>query len=103
MRISSRPTSLYSIDLEKLPLSRPSRSILSTHEGKFHLAPLCTISTYTLNPKTFQVIWAEDTSKMYPIKFFVQGSEYKLLGLIPTNLHLFGVEEGGTILYPGHG
>lgn len=30
--------------------------------------------------------------KRYPIRFFVQGWEYKWLGLIPGNLHLFGVE-----------
>jgi peptide/nickel transport system permease protein len=31
----------------------------------------------------------------------VQGWEYKLLGLIPSKLHLFGVEEGGTIYVLG--
>ena len=74
---------------------------MSTHDGKFHLMPFVYNYAYTLNPKTFQVMWAEDTSKMYPIKFFVQGSEYKILGLIPSNLHLFGVEEGGTVYMLG--
>ena len=29
-----------------------------------------------------------------PIKFFVEGYEYKLLGLIPANTHLFGTDDG---------
>lgn len=31
--------------------------------------------------------------KNYPIKFFIHSWEYKLFGLIPTDLHLFGVEK----------
>jgi peptide/nickel transport system permease protein len=54
-----------------------------------------------LDPQTFRVLWEEDTSKAYEIKFFVQGSEYKLLGLIPTRLHFFGVDEGGTVYLLG--
>ena len=29
----------------------------------------------------------------YPIKLFAQGDEYKLLGLIKTNIHLYGTEQ----------
>lgn len=94
------PTSLYGIDLEKTFIP-PQKIHLFDADGKFHLAPFIYNSTYTLNPKTFQVMWVEDTSKMYPVKFFVRGSEYKILGLIPSNLHLYGVEEGGTIFILG--
>src|SRR5690606_17749709 len=66
-------------------------------EGNFHLGPFVYNYVYELDPATFQVNWVEDTSKAYPIHFFVQGSEYKLLGLIPMNLHLYGVEEGGRV------
>jgi len=34
----------------------------------------------------------EFTTKKYPLKFFVSSWEYKLLGFIPMNLHLFGTE-----------
>ncbi len=94
------PTSLYVIDLEKTFIP-PQQIHFIDADGNFHLAPFVYNSTYTLNPKTFQVMWVEDTSKMYPVKFFVQGSEYKILGLIPSNLHLYGVEEGGTIFILG--
>ena len=47
------------------------------------------------------MLWTEEKSKPYFINFFVQGWEYKLLGLIPTNLHFMGVEEGGTLYILG--
>lgn len=33
-----------------------------------------------------------DRSVKYRVKFFVEGDEHKILGLIPTNRHLFGVD-----------
>lgn len=94
------PTSLYSIDLDKTFIP-PQKIHFIDADGKFHPMPFVYNSTYTLNPKTFQVMWVEDTSKMYPIQFFVPGPEYTILGLIPSNLHLYGVEEGGTVFILG--
>ena len=46
--------------------------------------------------KTWTVIITEDTSKKYYLDFFVEGVEYELFGLIPTNIHLYGlVDENG--------
>ncbi len=42
-------------------------------------------------------MWAEDETKPYEIRFFVHRWEYKILGIIPSDLHLYGVEEGGTV------
>lgn len=36
--------------------------------------------------------WVDDTERKYPVRFFVQGDEYQLLGLIPMNIHLFGID-----------
>ena len=46
--------------------------------------------------KTFKVIITEDTSKKYYIDLFCEGIEYKLFGVVPTNIHLYGLvdEEG---------
>ena len=71
------------------------------HDGTFHLQPFVYNYVYTLDPKTFRVMWTEDESKTYTVKFFVQGPQYKVLGLFPTKLHLFGVEPGGTIYILG--
>lgn len=42
-----------------------------------------------------------DTTKPLKIQFFVEGVEYKWLGLIKSNIHLFGVEEGGNLFLFG--
>ena len=42
-------------------------------------------------------IYQENKSQKYEINFLHKGEEYKLLGLFPTNIHLFGVEEPGKI------
>ncbi len=47
--------------------------------------------------KTFSVIITEDTSQKYYVDFFAKGVEYKILGLIPCDLHLYGlVDEQGV-------
>jgi peptide/nickel transport system permease protein len=38
-----------------------------------------------------------DRSKRYYIRFFTSGEKYKLLGLIPCQIHLFGVDEPARI------
>jgi len=66
-------------------------------DGKFHPRPFVYAEEVTINMKTFEPTWTENTEKMYEIQFFVKSWEYKLFGLIPTNRHLFGVPEGGLI------
>lgn len=44
------------------------------------------------DPETLRPIYKEDETQIYPIKLFVQGDEYKLWGLIPGNLHLYGTD-----------
>ncbi|QDY71014.1 ABC transporter permease [Qingshengfaniella alkalisoli] len=46
------------------------------------------------DPVTFQPIVGPDMSNPRPIRFFVKGYEYRLLGLIPTNRHFIGVADG---------
>jgi peptide/nickel transport system permease protein len=52
----------------------------------------------TLDQQTFRYHFTEDTSAVYPIRFFVRGDEYKFWGLWRTNLHLFGTEQGAPPL-----
>ena len=46
-------------------------------------------------------IYEEDRSRIFPIRFFIQGDTYKILGLIPSNRHLWGVENEGRIYLLG--
>ncbi len=95
------PTPLNEINLNDAFTPPQKIHFFTDANGNFHLGPFVYNYVYELDPATFQVMWQEDTSKAYPIHFFVQGSEYKILGLIPFNIHLYGVEEGGTIYLLG--
>ena len=66
-----------------------------TKDG-FSLRPVTfpTTEGTELDPVTFQPIIGPDYDNPRPIKFFVEGYEYKLLGLIPANTHLFGTDDG---------
>ena len=44
-----------------------------------------------MDPQTLQITFAEDTSTKYPIQLFAKGNDYKLWGLWPSNIHLFGL------------
>lgn len=57
--------------------------------------------TQELDLEEGRIIWTEDTSQKYYIRFFVRTYEYKLLGIFDTNLHLFGVDEGGYLTLLG--
>lgn len=52
-----------------------------------------------LDQKTFKWMYMEDPNQIYPIRFFVHGDEYKLLGLFKTDIHLFGVEGAPIFLF----
>lgn len=45
--------------------------------------------------------YAEDTAVKYPIRFFVRGDSYHILWLVESNIHLFGVDGGGSIYLLG--
>ena len=62
-------------------------------EGNFHLSPFIYDMTQKLDMETLKRNYTEDRSKRYPIRFFVRGEPYKLLGLIDTDFHLMGVDE----------
>ena len=44
------------------------------------------------DPKTFKRVYTPDPNKKLPIRLFAQGFKYKLLGVIPTDRHLIGIE-----------
>jgi len=88
------PNNLYVLDLPSAFVP-PTQVHFFDASGKFHLDPFVYNVANTPRSKTFKVYWAEDTSKMFPLHFFVHGWSYKFLGLIPMDLHLYGVDKGG--------
>jgi peptide/nickel transport system permease protein len=59
--------------------------------GQFHLRPFIYKTERKVNRETLEMTYTPDTSTPYPIYFFVHGLPYKMWGIIPTDLHLFGV------------
>ncbi len=41
-----------------------------------------------------RIVYREDTSKVHPIRLFVRGDRYSVLGLFSSDVHLFGVDRG---------
>jgi peptide/nickel transport system permease protein len=47
------------------------------------------------------ITYNEDLAHAQPLRFFVRGAPYYWLGFIPTNLHLFGVDEPARVFILG--
>lgn len=94
------PTDPLQLDLPA-SFTPPQRVHFVDSEGKFHLRPFTYLQVVELDPVTYAPQWTEDESQRYFLKFFVKSWEWKLLGLILTRWHLFGVEEGGTVYLLG--
>lgn len=68
----------------------PPTKIHVMHEGKF-IGPF--VYAYNVQRDLFEnKIFTEDTSQPYPVRLFAKGTRYQLLGLIPSDIHLFGVD-----------
>lgn len=96
------PLAAYDPELQDTRLAyRPPTAIhFIDTEGKFHLRPFVYGVKQKRDLETLALVYTDDTSKIYPIHFWVQGTPYKLWGLIPMDRHLFGVKdkEGRVLL-----
>ncbi len=88
----------YLVDYQSDHLeSRPQPIVFKNIEGDFSLRPAVYGTTQELDLVARQRTWVVDESQIYPLSLFVKGQPYKLLGLIPGSIHLFGVN---TEKYP---
>ena len=78
----------------------PSPIYTITEDGKLS-------SPYTYNyvrvfePKLYQNVYQLDRNKKHYLKLFVKGEQYKILGLVPCSIHLFGTDDGGRFYLLG--
>lgn len=54
-----------------------------------------------LDEELFKFVFQVDRTKPVPIRFFVRGDSYRWLGLVSSDLHLFGVDEPHRIYLLG--
>ena len=68
-------------------------------EGRFHLRPFVYPYHSELILAEFRTVYSEDRSRMVPIRLFARGDPYVLWGLIKTDLHLFGLDDGEARIF----
>ena len=78
----------------------PPQSVHMFHEGEF-IGPFVYGTHYRLNLRNLRREYTEDTSKIYRVNFFCRGDEYDFWGMGTGDLHLFCIEEGGTLFLLG--
>jgi peptide/nickel transport system permease protein len=77
------------------PYAPPMRMRWVDASRQFHLRPF--VYAQQLREGTFDE-YVPDTSHPIPMRFFVNGAQYKLLGVIPMRMHFFGVEGAPVFL-----
>ncbi len=78
----------------------PSPIHVQDEQGGVHL-PFVYARTSQLDETTFTYHFVEDTAQRLPIRLFVQGEPYRMWGLIPTDLHLFGIDSATPLFLLG--
>jgi len=82
-------------------LAPPHSINFLSEEGGFNLRPFVYGFDYSIDMQTGSRIYEVDQDNKIPIYFFVRGEEYELWGVLSSDLHLFGTEEGGEIFLLG--
>ena len=80
------------------PFAPPSRLHFIDAGGHLHLRPF--IYQWTTRPDSFNE-YEESLVREYPVQFFVAGTGYRIAGLVPAHMHLFGVESPARFFLMG--
>lgn len=86
-------------DVEHL-WSPPAKIHLIDREHNIFLKPFIYKDSFTID-EYYRRIYREDRTQAVPIRFFVRGFSYKLLGLFKSDIHLFGVADSSKIFILG--
>ncbi len=74
----------------------PPQRLHLINDGKFQ--PFVYQMDLSVDPDTFRKNYTPDPNKKFPVRLFVRGYSYNLLGFIKTDRHLFGTSaEGGMV------
>ena len=84
----------------ELSYAPPSKVYTIDENGKFS-RPYTYNYVREFEPALMQTIYKQDRSQKQYLKLFVKGEKYRFLGLIPSDRHLFGVENGGQLYLLG--
>ena len=82
-------------------INAPPTRLRFVHEGRFHVRPFVYRIRGELDLTTLRRRYVEDTAVLHRLVVFDRGRRHRLLGLIETDVHLFGVEEPGVMFLFG--
>lgn len=86
----------YTLQMRNHTFSPPSRVRMRDQEGNLTW-PFVYATVRGFDRETFRRTYTEDTTRAYPIRFFVRGPDtHRILGIFPTNIRLFGVGTAGN-------
>lgn len=71
--------------------ARPQPIVFKNKEGNFSLRPAVYGLDEEINMETRKRTYVVNKENIYPLRLLVRAEPYKLFGLIPMELHLFGV------------
>ncbi len=78
----------------------PPQGVHLFHEGRF-VGPFVYGHKLTINMENLKREYQEDQSRLYRVRLFTRSEGYWMWGLWSSDLHFFGVEEGGTLFLLG--
>jgi len=78
----------------------PPQSVYLFNQGEF-VGPFVYGWTYRLNMETLKREYAEDRTKVLPLRFFCLVDEYEFWGVIPGRFHIVCPPEDGTLFLLG--
>ncbi|MGV8830793.1 MAG: ABC transporter permease [Devosia sp.] len=79
-------------EVQRLRTLAPPSGIHLFHDGQF-VGPFVYGLARARDPETARVNYVLDTDKVLPIQLFYRGDDYNFLGLLKSNVHLFGVDD----------
>ncbi len=77
----------------------PPQPIVFWDRAGFHFPPVVYGYVGERDPSTLRKVYRIDPGLRQPVRFFVRGAEYRLLGVIPSNIHFIGVDDPDQPLY----
>ena len=77
---------------------QPAKIHIKNPDGKFQ-RPFIYGIKQERNMETLRMEFTEDKTQILPIYFFIKGDPYKLWGLFPGDLHLFGIKDSDHCFY----
>jgi len=82
-------------------LYAPSQKIHLYYEGRWHFQPAVYELKFEIDPTTLREKYYEVEDKAYRLRLFCRGDRYRMWGLFESDIHLLGVEPGGTLFLLG--